>query len=180
MIKRIATIILTGFVIFGVWMLIDWYINRDTETLSESRIEELVQACISSSAYMLSQHEYRAHDICHCAVEELINTYSSDELEELHKLEPDDFHVFVLPYLEQCRASQVDIGYEEVKDKYEDQMNQCLDAFTARVGRENAIGFCECFVPYLIEKYGYENLHLKDSIIALEVDKITECADFLE
>ncbi|NBC82234.1 MAG: hypothetical protein GVY19_02520 [Bacteroidetes bacterium] len=175
MLKRIISILSTGLLIFIVWVTIDWYTQKSGDHYTEKEMEAMVQKCMESSKYLLSNNKEKAHEICSCAIDELTRTYAKDEVAELNQLGPDAYQVFLIPHIESCRTP-----VPVTETPFQEQMNQCLEAFGPRVGQENAIVFCDCFVPYLVEKYGYDQLHKKDSIIALEVEKITDCADFLQ
>ena len=62
----------------------------------------MIGKCISSSKFLSSIDSVRAHDICGCATNKLIENYSYDEIWELNRQKQDSLIDLFTPVIEEC------------------------------------------------------------------------------
>ena len=98
----IISILAIGFFIYTVWSFIDWAKDRQNKTWSDSQIESMITKCISSSKYLSSIGSNKAYDVCKCATEKLIQTYSYDEIWKLDSEQQDTLIQLFTPIMSQC------------------------------------------------------------------------------
>jgi hypothetical protein len=163
----ILSLTAVGIFIYSLWTFIDWYQVRELKKWSKDQKSDLIGECILSidlKTYGISSSQ-RA-DICDCYIESLIDSLSPSEMLDLQNNWPDSLNSIRTTLLEPCMKPYFeDIKYASMKD-------DCLKEVTPKVGEEKAVIICDCFVPYLIEKYGYDSSENLDSA---DIEKIKQC-----
>ncbi|MDA3780754.1 MAG: hypothetical protein PF487_11130 [Bacteroidales bacterium] len=170
--NKIITILVVGVFLYSVWSYREFE-KQKNETWTPEQIEEMIQTCISSSDYFSStQNKEMAYNICQCVIDSIIQAYSYQEVQAFDDLNPDNLRIIIMPIMEKCMAPYND------EIRLENHKTRCMEIFEKKYGHKKANDFCDCLVPYLLNKYDNDELSKIDSILPNEIEKIKECSDF--
>ena len=159
-----------------IWSLSKSVKSSSNKSWSDQQIESMIQVCMNSVTNAKYADKQKSYSICKCSIDKLINKYSYDEIWAFNAMgkDKDTMRKIWNPIIDECTSPiKTDIKMDTKAGHY---LKECREQLKPIFKDGNTKNVCNCFVPYLIDKYGVDHILSIDSMLVYEFKKFLECS----